>query len=139
MPATLESRPVLDVDEHGKYIVWRSGAFFIAVDDPANAAFITLWSTEVRGRIGYLRLTPGREFETKGYAVVADVGILAKYHGKGLGRALYLVASKYQSDRFTGIASENSSRANKRQVPRIWRSLGAKQLPCGTFLLSSST
>ena len=138
-PVDNGGRTVLAVDEHGKNIVWREGAFFIAVDDAQSATYVTLWRDGVRGKVGFLRLTPGREHSTREYAVVADVEILPKYRGKGLGHRLYETALVFADPKFKGIASENPDRANKRQVPKIWKRLGANQRNEGTFLINRPT
>lgn len=131
-----KQRAVLRTDEHGKDIVWEQGPFSIAVDDPNDARYITLWKEGVRGKIGSLSLTPGREHDTRGYASVASVEIFPQFRGRGLGKQLYKVAKQFLGEQFNGIASEQPDRANKKQVPKIWRSLGATHTDSGAWLLT---
>ena len=135
LPLEDRQSAVLEVDEHGKNIVWREGDFSIAVDDPEDAAYVTLWKNGVRGKVGSLRLTPGRENETRGYASVANVEVMPQFRKRGLGGQLYQQAVHFLGERFKGLASENADRANKRQVPAIWRALGAQETEAGHYLL----
>ena len=78
------NRDVLRVDEHGKNIVWESRDVFIAVNDPRNATYLTLW---VCGKkVGFMgtRTYPGMN-EWLG---VATVEVEKRYRGRGYGTQL---------------------------------------------------
>ena len=134
----IEAREVLRVDEHGKQIVWGRYTFYIAVNDPENATYLTLWSNEVPHSIGNICVGPGKEPETAGYAVVLNVSVLPRYRNLGLGKELYQQAARFISSKYKGLASEDSQRENQKQVPAIWKRLSAKP-GGGNFLLPSVT
>lgn len=134
----LEAREVLRVDEHGKQIVWENGPFYIAVSDPENATYLTLWKTGVPHSIGDICIGPGKEPETIGYAVVYNVTVLPRYRGQGLGKELYRQAARFIDRKYKGLASEDNQRENQKQVPRIWKRLGASS-GNGNFLLPTVT
>lgn len=136
--ALSKSRGVLRVDEHGKQIVWENDDFFIVANDLENATYLSLWDKSKQANIGDLHISPGKEPETVGYAVVSSVYVISGYRGRGLGKELYRQAARFVNRKYKGLASEDNQRENQKQVPRIWKRLGAAS-GSGTFLLPSVT
>lgn len=129
---------VIRVDEHGKNIVWENDSVFISVDDPNDVGYIVLWDKNKKSRdlrVGTMYLTSGREHDTHDYKIVASINIVPKWRGKGYGRIMYKMALKYLGTKFKGIGSESPDRANNKQVPKIWKSLGARETESGAFLV----
>lgn len=120
-PDTHTDRPFTQ-DEHGKNIVYDNGTYKISVNDPHDANYIALWHENKA--VGKMYLGHGRTSDTKGYATVRSVDIDKKHQGQGMGRQMYNVAMKYVHDKYKGIGSEHPDRANKKQVPSIFRKLG---------------
>ena len=119
-------------DKYGKLILWKRGDTMIASD--GYGTYFTVWDGPTK-KIGSLELRSSRDPETKGYLQVQTVEILPKYRGLGLGTQLYKVALQNISSEYKGIASENVQRSNKKQVPKIYKRLGGKELPSGNILL----
>jgi len=131
-----ENRSLIRVDQHGKNIVFEKDGYSIAVDDPNNAKYISLWKDNKK--IGDMTLGNGRTSDTKGYAAIEKVNIDKKYQGQGLGKELYKTALKYIGDKYKGIGGENEQRSNNKQVPSIYKSLGGKQFESGDFVIDKN-
>lgn len=127
---------VIRKDSHGRNVVWEQGDFWITVDDPEDPMFLQTHVQE-QGEdpkvIGQLTLIPGRELDTRGYAVVGDVQVNKKYQGYRLGQELYRQALINLGPGYKGIASEGHSVISKK-VPKIWKRLGARS-DSGNFYL----
>ena len=107
---------------NGKHVVWQNGEYFIAVDDPTDATYVTLWTVDNR-RVGSLatRTHPTPE----PYLGVSYIEIDKKHRNQGLGRQMYRALISHLGSQWKGISSYFPDRSNKQQVPDIWRKLGA--------------
>lgn len=106
----------------GKNVVATIGEYRIAVDDPHDANFVSVW-TEDNKRVGALstRRTPdlvGRE-----YLGISRAEIDPKHRGKRLGIAMYRALIDHLGPNWKGISSYLPDQANKKQVPKIWKRL----------------
>lgn len=131
-----ENRHILRTDEHGKAIAWENDSYFIAINNPENVTFVSLWDKSKQVAVGWMHLAPGKERETKGYMVVTQADILTSHRGQKLGLEIYRQAARFVGAKYLGLASENNQRENKKQVPAIWKRLGAQKVN-GNFLLPS--
>lgn len=118
-------------DEHGKNIVHDNGTYKISVNDPHDAEYIALWHSGKA--VGKMYLGHGRTADTKGYATVRLIDIDKKHQGKGMGKQMYKTAMTYTHAKYKGIGSEHPDRANKKQVPAIFRKMGGKEHQSGDF------
>lgn len=130
-----ENSDVLRVDEHGKDIVWENDSYFIAVNDPEDVTFVSLWDKSKQVAVGWMYLAPGKEPETKGYMVVSSADIITRHRGQRLGVEMYRQAFRFLGGKYKGLASEDNQRENQKQVPSIWKRLGAQKVN-GNFLLA---
>ena len=123
------NRKVLFVDEHGKNIVYETGDYKIAVDDPENARYITLWCEGERRKVGFLDAWES-EMSFKGrngkYLSIKNINIEPKHRGRGFGKKMYQALIDFSSDDIKGIFSYLPNRNNKKQVPNIYRNMGSK-------------
>lgn len=107
---------------NGKNVVNRIGDYFIAVDDPECATYVTVW-TEANKRVGSLstRRTPDRVGQN--YLGISRAELDPKHRGKGLGLAMYKALLTHLDPRWKGLASYIPDQANRKQVPKIWKRL----------------
>lgn len=107
----------------GKNVVAQMGDYRLAVDDPIDATFVSVW-TDDNKMVGSLqtRRTPdavGRE-----YLGISRVEIDRKHQGNRLGFMMYKVLLNHLGGQWKGVASYLPDQANKKQVPKIWKRLG---------------
>lgn len=113
-------------DEHGKFIVYDDGNFYIAVNDEKKANYVTLWKHGVKGVIGTLEANESKmlpkEYSAKGkFLSIRLIDIHMKYRGNRMANKMYQALLKYSGDDIVGIFSYLPQRRNKTQVPRIYR------------------
>jgi RNA:NAD 2'-phosphotransferase (TPT1/KptA family) len=113
----------------GKNVVGYARGYRIAVDDPGDAAYVTAW-TEDNRKVGVLatRNEPASS-ALQEYLGVAKVEVDKKHRGSGIAFAMYRALLAYMGPRYKGIKSYLPDRANKRQVPKIWKRLGGYVWP----------
>lgn len=106
---------------NGKNVVWSNGEYFIALDSEKDPSYVTLWTHDNK-RVGFLstRSHPGK----RDYVGISSVSVDPKHRGKRLGKQMYRVLLQFLPKHFKGISSYLPDRYNRRQVPRIWKSLG---------------
>lgn len=126
-------RGVLRVDEHGKNIVWEQGSYAIAVDNPQDVGYVSLWHEGKR--VGAMSLGRGRTSGTRDYKTVASVEVEKGHRGRGLGKQMYRVALEFVGEQYRGIGGEHEQRSNSRQVPAIYRALGGRELDSGDLII----
>lgn len=125
---------VLFTDENENAIVFASGDFRISVNKPGGASFVVLWAKqEVNGKT-YWRKAGTLNTNEKSkiingvaghYLGVSSVSIEKEYRGRGMGLQMYRALLSQAAPDIAGIISHTPSRVNKKQVPSIYRSLGA--------------
>jgi len=125
-----KNRKVLFVDEYGKNIVYEYGDYRIAVDDPEDARYITLWYNNGKKweRVGFLDAwKTDMSFKDRNgkYLSIKNINIDTKHRGKGYGEKMYITLIDFSSNDTKGIFSYLPNRSNKKQVPSIYRSLGS--------------
>jgi len=128
-------RTILREDEFGKQIVWENDEYLVAINDADSVTFISLWSKGNNKKVGELHLGTGRNRATKDYAVVRNIEIDKAHRNKGLAKELYKVALRFADEKFKGIGGENEQRINQKQIPRVYQSLGGRELEDGSFVI----
>lgn len=121
------------------YYIWKEktvvddfNGYRIVVDRPGHATHVTAWDKEGK-KVGTLA-TVGR-YERTGYLNVDYVSVDAYHRGNGLAKKMYLTLLANLSPDYKGISSYLPDVRNKKQVPAIWKSLGAKVLKDNEDLL----
>lgn len=109
------------MDEHGKNIVWENDDFFIAVNSMEDVTYVSLWDKELKKRIGSLGTSSDMYFHGKTWRKIDAVDIEPKYRGKGMGKLMYQVLIKYLKKDISGLVSYLPDRANKKQIPAIYK------------------
>lgn len=107
-------------DEHGKKIVWEQGDYSIAVNSLPEPSYITLWYQGERMGSFYVDIL---NKSGKKWYKVSSVHINQQHKGKGLGKKMYQVLLSIPND-VEGIYSYLPDRSNKKQIPKIYSSLG---------------
>jgi 8-oxo-dGTP pyrophosphatase MutT (NUDIX family) len=130
-----EARPY--TDDGNKLVVYQTKDYKIAVDNIDNARYITLWFVnslfDIDVKVGYLAL-----YETEDrFLKVQEIDIQKQHRGKGLSIIMYLIALKYSSDNIKGIKSYLPDRVNKKQVPKIYKKLNAKNIDDWSYIYKS--
>jgi len=127
-----KSRKVLFIDEYGKMIVYDDGDFRIAIDDEYNARYITLWhkvykkNIESWVRCGYLDASLSRvPFRNGKYLSIRSIEIDKKHRNLGYGMKLYKALFDFSGSEVKGIYSYLPNRVNKKEIPGIYKKLGA--------------
>ena len=119
-------RDVLKVDEHGKHIVYIDTNYYIVVDDPDDARYVTLWNkvNDKWIKVGYLSGShsnnPTKEREGT-YLKIGSIEIDKKHRSKGYGTKMYKALFKYCHKKIKGIYSYLPDRVNKKQIPNIYK------------------
>lgn len=122
--------PLITTDDYGKNIVFDGGGYKVAVNKVDNASYITVWK-EKKGQLvkcGVLDthiITQTINGERGEYVNIDYIQIDKADRGKGLGRLLYKIQLDHSPQTVKGIISYLPNRSNKRQVPRIYKSLGS--------------
>ena len=115
---------VLYVDEHGKNVVWDNETFFIAVDSPKDARYVTLWKHGVNGKIGVLSSEIANKNSYHGkdglYLKINKIEIDGKYRGNKLSKLMYQMLLRYSGKDVKGLYSYLPDRKNKKQIPKIY-------------------
>lgn len=125
-----KDREVLFVDEHSKNIVYDNGSYRIAVNDVNNANYITLWYLNNNDwkKVGTLDASTN-DINVKDrngkYLSIRTVDIDKKHRGLGYGYKLYKALFDFSNDDIKGIYSYLPNRANKKQVPKIYKRFGS--------------
>jgi hypothetical protein len=110
-----------------KHVVKDFKGYKIAVNRPADPTYLTLWTPENK-RIGTLE-TRSMVGEMADYLNVRNVEVDAKYRGERLRFAMYQALLENLGPKYKGICAYLPDQANKRQVPKIWKRLGARVSP----------
>jgi len=109
-----------------KNVVYSTRDYKIAVDNVNNARYITLWFVnslyDLDVKVGSLALYKTEDDFLK----VSEIDIQKSHRGKGMATKMYLMALKYSADNIKGIKSYLPDRVNKRQIPKIYKALNAK-------------
>lgn len=122
--------PVKEVDEYGKNIVFDNGQYRVVVNKPDNVTYVTAWKLKKD------KWTKIGEFYThefdytyngeKGkYLSVESIDLDKADRGLGIGKLMYRVMLDHAAPHIKGIISYLPNRSNKRQVPKIYKSMGA--------------
>jgi len=123
-----KNRKVLFVDEHGKNIVYEYDDYRIAVNNPKDAEYITLWYKEKENKwkkCGYLQ-TSTINNSGKKFLKIDIIHIDPSHRGKGYGNKLYQALIDFSNEDISGIYSYLPNRSNHKQVPKIYKKYGAK-------------
>jgi hypothetical protein len=123
-----KNRKVLFVDEHGKNIVYEYGDYRIAVNNPKDAEYITLWYKEKENKwkkCGYLETSTINNGGKK-FLKINMIHIDTPHRGKGYSNKLYQALIDFSNDEISGIYSYLPNRSNHKQVPKIYKKYGAK-------------
>jgi GNAT superfamily N-acetyltransferase len=122
-------------DKYGNLIAYQSGNYRISIDNPNNTKRVVLWNKndEKWHKIGQLNtyvveMRIDKDIEFKKYLKVQEIEIDKKHRGLGLGMIMYKTLIKYAGKDIKGIISYLPNRANKLQIPKIYRKLGAKEV-----------
>ena len=107
-------------DEHGKKIVWEQGDYSISVNSLPIPSYITLWYKGERMGSFYVDLITKNG---KKWYKVSSVHINERHKGNGLGKKMYQVLLSIPNE-IEGIYSYLPDRSNKKQIPKIYNSLG---------------
>ena len=124
-------------DDGNKLVVYKTKDYKIAVDNVDKARYVTLWFVnslyDLDVKVGSLAL-----YETEdGFLKVQEIDIQKQHRGKGLSKVMYLMALKYSSDNVKGIKSYLPDRVNKKQIPKIYKKLNAKNDGDWSYILKS--
>lgn len=117
----------------GKNIQWCDGTYAIAVDDPHDATYVSVW-TEDNRCIGRLT-TRGRVLSN--HLSIGTSELDKRHRGRKIGYLMYQTLLSCLSPKWKGIATYLPDQVNVRQVPAIWKKLGGYS-PAGNgdFLVS---
>lgn len=114
---------LLYMDEHGKNIVYSDKeGYKIAVNDPKDARYITLWYNGKRvgvleAREAYLNNYHGH---TGKFLTIAAAYIDKPHQSKGFGLKMYQVLREFSADDVLGFFSNLTDRQNKKVIPKIY-------------------
>jgi len=114
----------LYIDNNGKHIVYENkDGYVIAVNDPDNAKYITLWYNDERvgvleARDNYLNDYHGRY--TGKFLSVQSIYIDEEHRDKKFGLKLYKVLQEFSATDVIGFFSELKNRQNKKIIPKIY-------------------
>jgi predicted GNAT family acetyltransferase len=124
-------------DDGNKLVVYKTKDYKIAVDNVDKARYLTLWFVnslyDLDVKVGYLALYESED----GFLKVQEIDIQKQHRGKGLSKLMYLMALKYSSDNVKGIKSYLPDRVNKKQIPKIYKKLNAKNDGDWSYILKS--
>ncbi len=122
-------------DEFGRNIVKEFDNFKIAVNDPSNPSFITLWDKTSNKKIGELATSSKQVSGAKDYTQIGQVNIDKKYQGQGLATKLYdSLLENLPSDK-KGIFGYGPDIVAEKAVPRIYQKLGGSSDSQGNFII----
>lgn len=122
--------PVKQVDEYGKNIVFDNGQYRVVVNKPDNATYVTVWKlkkdkwTKI-GEFYTHELDYTYDGEKGTYLTVESIDLDKADRGLGIGKLMYKVMLDHAAPHIKGIISYLPNRSNKRQVPKIYKSMGA--------------
>jgi hypothetical protein len=113
---------VLYMDKDGKNIVYSKDGYKIAVNDPKDARYITLWYNDERvgvleARESYLNNYHGH---TGKFLTIAAAYVDKPHQGKGFGLKMYQVLHEFSADDVLGFFSDLTNRQNKKVIPKIY-------------------
>jgi ribosomal protein S18 acetylase RimI-like enzyme len=133
-PKTKKETGPLYYDDDENAIVYDKDGYRISVNKPGNANRVVLWTDQdVKGRtykrkIGALQ-TNEKTKKINGkigkYLSISEIEIDKEHRGLGLGKQMYRELIKHAPDDIDGIISYTPNRVNKKQVPAIYKRLGA--------------
>jgi|694.fasta_scaffold00239_53 hypothetical protein len=134
-------KPILFEDANGNKIVFEKGDYRISVDNDNNAKKAVLWHKEIvngkeywakRGvlnaNISESRFSEEGDKDFQKYLKISEVEIEKEHRGNRLGQELYKALIDYAGSDVKALISYTPSRVNKREVPNIWKRLGARQM-----------
>lgn len=107
---------------NGKNVIWTNQSYYVAVDDPDDATFVTVWTSENK-KIGELsvRTIPGyRQWYDISYVEISPV-----HRGHRLGYRMFQAILQYMEPSKKGLSIYRPDISNKKQIPSILRRLGA--------------
>jgi hypothetical protein len=124
-----QARPHYPYEWNEKTIVWEQDGFRIAINNPSDATYITLWDDNNK-RVGTLA-TSRKSIKKGNWLTVSHVDIEAKKgaRGLGLGLRMYQILLQYMNPEYDGLIGYKPDIVNKKQVPRIYQRLGAADEP----------
>lgn len=120
------SREILFTDEYGKNIVYDDGSHRIAVDDPKDAAYVTLWREKKGkwikvGAIDAWKSEMNYKDRNGKYLNIAQANIDKNSKGKGYGSKMYQALIDFSAQNIAGIYSYLPNRVNKKEIPKIYK------------------
>ena len=134
-------KPILFEDANGNKIVFEKGDYRISVDNENNAKKAVLWHKEIvngkeywakRGvlnaNISESRFSEEGDKDFQKYLKISEVEIEKEHRGNRLGQELYKAIIDYAGSDVKALISYTPSRVNKREVPNIWKRLGAREM-----------
>ena len=126
-------RDILFKDEYGKNIVYDTGTYRISVDSPSDAERVILWhlKDDKWQKVGVLDTRKSELFnnflDRNGYYLsVNHIDIISQHRGMGHAKRMYRALADFSSPQVKGIFSYLPNRSNKKQIPKIYKSFGAK-------------
>lgn len=114
-----------EIDKYGKNIVWKNESYFIAIDNIQHPSYVTLWYTGNKSdgeKVG--ELSTRNHPNNDGYIGISYTEIKPKHRGLGFSKLMYRILLQLLPSNIKGISSYLPDRANKKQIPKIYKSLG---------------
>ena len=111
-----------------KHIVWSQNGVRIAVNDPDDATYVTVW-TDDNKRIGAFSTRGTRTVNGKRYLMISTIDLNKKFRGQGIGHQMYRALLVHMAPNLAGLISYLPDAVNAKQVPRIHHRLGAQIVP----------
>lgn len=120
---TVADRKPLRVDESGKNIVSDFKGYEIAVNDPKNPSYLTVWKDGKK--VGFMATADKASGIPSQYVQIGNVAIDKAHQGQGLATELYKTLAKYLPEGKTGIAGYGTDIVATKKIPSIYKKLGA--------------
>lgn len=131
-----EVKPIfLKEDEFGRNIIKEFGGLKIAVNDPTNPTFLTVWNKSTNKKVGELRTANKSVSGAEDFVQIGSVEVDKAVQGRGVATELYKSLIEMLPANKKGIFGYATDIASKKAIPRIYRKLGASMDDAGNFII----